>query len=328
MSNTKRTVMVTLSLLFATISMFCLSLMAGKVWVPPSAWFSDDMGWWIIFELRLPRAILATAIGAALGLSGAVLQGYLRNPLADPTLVGVSSSAALGAVGAIFLGFAMSPLAIFMSAMTGAALAVLLLAFLVGRSGSAIAFILAGMVLSSLSGSLTAFLVSIAPNPFATSEIISWLMGALTDRSFADVQVALPFIAAGMVLLALSARSLDLLSLGEDAARSLGLSTGRLQAIIVIGLGLAVGACVAVSGVVGFVGLIVPHLVRPLLGQRPSALLLPSALGGAALLLAADSLVRMLPGAGEVRLGIAMALIGTPFFFALLVRMRRRSVWP
>lgn len=328
MSNTKRTIAVTLSLLFVAMVMFCLSLMAGKVWVPPSAWFSDDMSWWIIYELRLPRAILATAIGAALGLSGAVLQGYLRNPLADPTLVGVSSSAALGAVGAIFLGFAMSPFVIFMSAMAGAALAVLLLAFLVGRSGSAIAFILAGMVLSSLSGSLTAFLVSIAPNPFATSEIISWLMGALTDRSFADVQVALPFIAAGMVLLALSARSLDLLSLGEDAARSLGLSTGRLQAIIVAGLGLAVGACVAVSGVVGFVGLIVPHLVRPLVGQRPSALLLPSALGGAALLLAADSLVRLLPGAGEVRLGIAMALIGTPFFFALLVRMRRRSIWP
>lgn len=306
---------------------FGLSLMAGKVWVPPSAWFGDDTGWWIVLELRLPRAILATAIGAALGLSGAVLQGYLRNPLADPTLVGVSSSAGLGAVTAIFLGFAMSPLAIFGSAMAGAALAVLLLAFLVGRSGSAIAFILAGMVLSSLSGSLTAFLISIAPNPFATSEIISWLMGALTDRSFADVQAAVPFIVAGMALLALSARSLDLLSLGEDAARSLGLSTGRLQVMIVAGLGLAIGACVAVSGVVGFVGLIVPHLVRPLVGQRPSSLLLPSALGGAALLLAADSLVRLIPGAGEIRLGIAMALIGTPFFFALLVGMRRRSPW-
>jgi iron complex transport system permease protein len=327
MTGMSRNATVTVGLLLAVLLMFGLSLMAGKVWVPPSAWFGDDMGWWIIVELRLPRAILATAIGAALGLSGAVLQGYLRNPLADPTLVGVSSSAALGAVGAIFLGFAMSPFAIFASAMAGAALAVLLLAFLVGRSGSVIAFILAGMVLSSLSGSLTAFLISIAPNPFATSEIISWLMGALTDRSFGDVQMAVPFIVAGMALLALSARSLDLLSLGEDAARSLGLSTGRLQVTIVAGLGLAVGACVAVSGVVGFVGLIVPHLVRPLVGQRPSALLLPSALGGAALLLAADSLVRLIPGAGEVRLGIAMALIGTPFFFALLVGLRRRSPW-
>lgn len=318
---------VTLLLAFACIAMFGLSLMAGKVWVPFSAWFGDDTGWWIILELRLPRAILAAAIGAALGLSGAVLQGYLRNPLADPTLVGVASTAALGAVGAIFFGFALSPFAIFGSAMAGAALAVLLLAFLVGRSGNAIAFILAGMVLSSLSGSLTAFLISIAPNPFATSEIISWLMGALTDRSFDDVTMALPFIVAGVVLLAFSAPALDLLSLGEDAARSLGLSTGRLQAIIVAGLGLAVGACVAVSGVVGFVGLIVPHLIRPLVGQKPSALLLPSALGGAALLLAADSLVRLSPGAGEIRLGIAMALIGTPFFFALLIDMRRRSAW-
>lgn len=318
---------VALLLALGLVLTFGLSLMAGKVWVPASAWFGHDTGWWIIVQLRLPRAILAMAIGAALGLSGAVLQGYLRNPLADPTLVGVASTAALGAVAAIFFGFALVPFAIFGCAMAGAALAVLLLAFLVGRSGSAIAFILAGMVLSSLSGSLTAFLISIAPNPFATSEIVSWLMGALTDRGFDDVAMALPFIALGMALLACSAPALDLLSLGEDAARSLGLATGRLQALIVAGLALAVGACVAVSGVVGFVGLIVPHLIRPLVGQRPSALLLPSALGGALLLLAADSLVRLSPGAGEIRLGIAMALIGTPFFFLLLVDMRRRTSW-
>ena len=311
----------------AVVALFALSLTAGKIWVPPAAWLSGGPGGWILLELRLPRAILAGAIGAALGLSGAVLQGYLRNPLADPALVGISSTAALGAVSAIFFGLAAAPAIVFASAMTGAALAVVVLALLVGRSGSAIAFILAGMVLSSLSGSLTAFLISIAPNPFATSEIVSWLMGALTDRSMDDVRLALPPIAAGMLLLAFTGRSLDVLSLGEETARSLGLATGRLQATIAIGLGLAVGAGVAVSGVVGFVGLIVPHLVRPLVGQKPSALLLPSALGGAALLLAADSLVRLTPGAGEVRLGIAMALIGTPFFFALLAAMRRRPLW-
>jgi len=309
----------------AVVAMFALSLTAGKIWVPPAAWLSGGPGGWILLELRLPRAILAGAIGAALGLSGAVLQGYLRNPLADPALVGISSTAALGAVSAIFFGLAAAPAIVFASAMTGAALAVVVLALLVGRSGSAIAFILAGMVLSSLSGSLTAFLISIAPNPFATSEIVSWLMGALTDRSMDDVRLALPPIAAGTLLLALTGRSLDVLSLGEEAARSLGLATGPLQALIAIGL--AVGAGVAVSGVVGFVGLIVPHLVRPLVGQKPSALLLPSALGGAALLLAADSLVRLTPGAGEVRLGIAMALIGTPFFFALLAAMRKRPLW-
>ena len=318
---------IALLLGLAVILLFGLSLMAGKVWVPPSAWLSDDRGWWIILELRLPRAILATAIGAMLGLSGAVLQGYLRNPLADPTLLGISSSAALGAVAAIFFGIALSPALLFASAMAGAVAAMLLLALLVGRTGSAVGFILAGMVLASLSGSLTAFLISISPDPFATSEIINWLMGALTDRGFADAWLALPLMATGALILAFTGRSLDLLTLGEESARSLGLGLGRLQALVVVGVGLGVGASVAVSGVVGFVGLIVPHLVRPLVGQKPSALLLPSALGGAALLLCADSLVRLAPGPSEIRLGIAMALIGTPFFFALLLTMRRRAPW-
>ena len=320
-----REVHASLILALAAALLFALSLMAGKAWIAP--WSIDPRGWWIVAELRLPRAILAASIGAVLGLSGAVLQGYLRNPLADPALIGVSSSAALGAVTAIFLGAALSPVALFGSAMAGAAGAMLLLGLLAGRTGSAIGFILAGMVLSSLAGSLTAFLISISPNPFAVSEIISWLMGALTDRSFADVKLALPFMAAGALILALSAHSLDVLNLGEETARSLGVRLGRVQALVIVGLGLAVGASVAVSGVVGFVGLIVPHLVRPLVGQRPSALLLPSALGGAALLLAADSLVRLAPGAGEIRLGVAMALIGTPFFLAMLLTMRRRAPW-
>lgn len=306
---------------------FIASIASGKVWVPPSAWFADSPGGWIIFELRLPRAILGAAIGAVLGLSGAVLQGYLRNPLADPAIVGVSSSAALGAVAAIFFGIAVSPLVMFACAMAGAGIAMLALVALVGRAGNAIGFILAGSVLSSLAAALTAFLVSIAPDPFATQEIINWLMGALTDRGMTELVLALPFMAAGAVLLALTGRSLDLLNLGEEAALSLGLHAGRTRALIVGGLALAVGASVAATGVVGFVGLIVPHLLRPIFGQRPSALLLPSALGGAALLLFADSAVRLTPGAGEVRLGVAMALIGAPFFFALLLNLRRRAPW-
>jgi iron complex transport system permease protein len=306
---------------------FVFSLTAGKVWVPLSAWGSGDPRWWIIVELRLPRALLGLAIGAVLGLSGAVLQGYLRNPLADPALIGVSSTAGLGAVIAILLGLGAAPFVLFGSAMAGAAAAVILLAVLVGRSGSALAFILAGTVLQSLAGSITAFLISIAPNPFATAEILGWMMGALTDRSLEDVVRALPFMAAGCAVLGVTGRSLDLLSLGEETARSLGVRTGRLQAWIALGTGLAVGSAVAVSGVVGFVGLIVPHLVRPLVGQRPSDVLLPSALGGAALVLFADSLVRLAPGAVEIRLGIAMALLGTPFFFALLLRFRRSHAW-
>jgi iron complex transport system permease protein len=308
------------------VLLFAGSLMAGKVWVPPAVWFSGDPRWWIVAELRLPRAILGLAIGAALGLTGAVLQGYLRNPLADPAVVGVSSSAALGAVTAIVVLSASAPLVIFGAAMVAACGSMLLLAGLAWRADSQVAFILAGTVLASLAGALTAFLISIAPNPFATAEIIDWIMGALTDRSFAEVQLALPFIAIGCVLLLFTGRALDALTLGEAAARSLGVRLQRTQMLIVLGAGLAVGASVAVTGVVGFVGLIVPHLLRPLTGAKPSALLLPSALGGAALVLAADSLVRLGPGASEIRLGVAMALLGTPFFFLLLLKMRR-SAW-
>ncbi len=315
-----------LGLALLTALLFTASLAAGKVWVPFDAWFSQDPRWWIVAELRLPRAILGLAIGAALGLTGAVLQGYLRNPLADPAVVGISSSAALGAVAAIVLLSASAPLVIFGCAMLAACGAMLLLAGLAWRAQSAVAFILAGTVLASLAGALTAFLISVAPNPYATAEIIDWIMGSLTDRSFAEVQLALPCIAAGCALLLFTGRALDALTLGEDAARSMGMRLERTQLLVVLGSGLAIGAAVAVTGVVGFVGLIVPHLLRPFVGAKPSALLLPSALGGAALLLAADSLVRLAPGASEIRLGVAMALIGTPFFFALLLRMRR-SAW-
>ena len=310
------------ALAVATVLLFGLSLAAGKVWVPASAWFSPDPHWWIVVELRLPRAVLGLAIGAVLGLSGAVLQGYLRNPLADPAVVGVSSSAALGAVAAIVLGLAGS-FGLFACAMLGAAGAMALLAALTWRSESAVAFILAGTVMASLAGAITAFLISIAPDPYATAEVIDWLMGALTDRGWRDALPALPFMAAGGVLLLLTGPALDALTLGEAAARSMGVRLGRLQALVVAGTGLTIGASVAVTGVVGFVGLVVPHLLRPVFGQRPSALLLPSALGGAALVLAADSLCRLAPGAAEVRLGVAMALIGAPFFLALLLKERR-----
>lgn len=312
-------------LVLLTVVAFLFSLMAGKVWIAPADWFADNANGWIMAELRLPRAILGLSIGAVLGLSGAVLQGYLRNPLADPTVIGVSSSAALGGVTAIFLGLTAYPLGLFACAMIGAALAMLLLAAMAGRRGGPLGFILAGMVLSTLAGSLTAFLISISPNPFATSEIIAWLMGALTDRGMDDVVHALPFMLLGGVLLLGTGRGLDALTLGEDAAIGLGFNPARERWLIVAGVGLAVGASVAVSGVVGFVGLIVPHFIRSLAGERPSAILVPSALGGAILTLTADSLVRLVPGVGEVRLGIAMAVLGAPFFFLLLARIRSRA---
>ena len=307
----------------AVVLLFVLSLGAGKVWVPPAAWFGTDPIGRIVLELRLPRAVLGLLLGASLGLAGAVLQGFLRNPLADPAVLGVSSTAAFGAVAAILLGLGSAGM--FVVAMGGAGVAMALLAVLAARGGGTVAFLLAGTVLASLAGALTAFLIAVAPNPYAVAEVMDWLMGALTDRGWPDVARAAPPMLVGCGVLLLTGRALDALTLGEDAARSLGMSPGRTQALVIVGCGLVVGAGVAATGVIGFVGLVVPHLLRPLFGARPGTLLLPSALGGAALLLAADSLCRLAPGAGEIRLGVAMAMLGAPFFLALLLRGEERA---
>jgi iron complex transport system permease protein len=319
-----RTLTLNLALLAGIALAFALSLIAGKVWIPLDAWTAGDPRWPIIAELRLPRTLLAALVGAALGLSGAAMQGYLRNPLADPGLFGVSSGAALGAVISLYFGYVASPLLLPAFSLTGAGITMAILALLVGRSGSVIVFTLAGVILSSVAGSMTALAISLAPTPFATSQIVTWLMGALTDRSWDDVWLALPLLALGCVLLAFTGRTLDALTLGESAARSMGVDPLRLQLLIVIGVALCVGASVATAGIIGFVGLIVPHLVRPFVGNRPSAVLLPSALAGALLLLLADSLVRAVPTVSELRLGIAMSMLGGPFFLVLLLRMRRR----
>jgi iron complex transport system permease protein len=301
-----------------------LSLLAGKVWIAPAQLLTGDDRWAIIAELRLPRVVLAVLIGAGLGMAGAAMQGYLRNPLADPGLFGVSATAALGAVISIFFGLAATPFMLSGFALAGAALAVLLLSVIAGQSGSIIVFTLAGVVISSLAGALTALVISLAPTPFATGQIITWLMGALTDRSWDEVALAAPLIVLGMAIIATAGRALDALTLGEAAARSLGVRPALLQAQIVIGVGLVVGASVAAAGIIGFVGLIVPHLIRPFTNRRPGAVLLPSALAGALLLLIADTAVRAAPTVSELRLGIAMSLLGAPFFLLLLLKMRRQ----
>jgi iron complex transport system permease protein len=315
---------VNLSLMLALILAGFGSLLAGKVAITPADWFAGDLGSLIIAELRLPRLVLGLLVGASLGLSGAVMQGYLRNPLADPGLFGVSSSAALGAVASLYFGVGASALLLPGFALAGAAAGMAALALVVGRSDSLILFTLAGLLLASLTGAFTTLLISIAPTPFVTSEIVNWLIGALMDRSWRDVQIALPLVLAGALILAPTSRALDALILGETAARSLGVDMRALLWRVVLGVGLLVGASVAVAGIIGFVGLIVPHLVRPLVGNRPSAVLLPAALAGALLVVVADTAVRLLPTVSELRLGVAMSLIGAPFFLMLLARMRRQ----
>ena len=296
-----------------------LSLLAGRVWIDPASTPNAAV---ILMELRLPRALLALVIGAGLGAAGAAMQGYLRNPLADPGLFGIAPGAALGAVVALYFGLT-AGFALPAFALAGAGGAMALLALIAGRTGGIALFTLAGLMVASLAGALTSLAISLAPNAFATSAIVTWLMGALTDRGWADLWIAAPLTLAGIGVLALAGRSLDALTLGEDVARSLGVDPARLMALLVVGTGLTVGGGVAVAGIVGFVGLIVPHLVRPFTDRRPSALLLPSALAGALLVLVADVVCRLLPLVTELRLGIALSLIGAPFFLGLLLKMRR-----
>jgi iron complex transport system permease protein len=313
--------------LTALLLVLCaLSICAGRIWTPLTNFSGPaDPRWLIITELRIPRTLLGILVGAALGLSGASLQGYTRNPLADPGVLGVSAMAALGAVLTLYLGLAVgSPWILTAFAMGGAAVGVTLLILIAGPAGDAVGFLLAGVILSSIASAGVALALSLAPNPWASSEITTWLMGSLADRSIIDVRTAAPFIIIGGALLLTTGPAVDALTLGETGASALGVSLRNVQITIAVGVGLACGAAVAVTGVIGFVGLIVPHAVRRFVGERPSRLLAPSALAGADLLLAADILVRATPHADEVHVSVAMAAVGAPFFLALLISMRRK----
>ena len=320
---------LTLLLGLALVGALLLSLGIGPSRLGPldtlvALFRGDDAAAVIVREIRLPRAALGLVIGATLGLSGAGLQGLFRNPLAEPGIVGVSSFAAFGAVVALYFGLhAAFPLALPLAGMAGALAAALLLHAIAGREAGTLTLILVGVVLSSLGGALIALAVNLSGNPYALTEIVFWLMGSLADRSLDHLWLALPFSLAGWLLIASTGRALDALALGEDAAESLGFALAGVRLRLIAGTALAVGAGVSVAGSIGFVGLIVPHLLRPLVGHEPGRLLLPSALGGAVLLLLADVLVRLAPTATELRLGVLTALIGVPFFLFLALKTRR-----
>ena len=279
----------------------------------------------IVREVRLPRALLAVLIGATLGLSGAALQGFLRNPLAEPGLIGVSASAALGAVVTFYTGLAsLFALALPLGGLVGAFIGVILVQGLAGRGASPLTLILAGIAVTSFAGALTSLALNLAPNPFAALEIMFWLMGSLADRSFEHVWLSAPFMIAGWLLLMTLARPLDALTLGEDAAQTMGFDLRAARHRLVFGTALCVGAATSVAGAIGFVGLIVPHVMRPLVQHRPGALLPASALGGALLTLVADVAVRLLSPDRELKLGVLTALVGAPFFLLLVLRHRRQ----
>jgi iron complex transport system permease protein len=312
----------TLVAALALLILIPASLIAGHVWLTPT---TPDLARLIIFELRLPRAVLAVLVGSALGLAGAVLQGLTRNPLAEPGLLGISAGASLGAVIAIYFGFALiSPAVTPVAGLLGA-LGAMSLTFALGRGGSTIALILAGSAVSALAAACISLALNLAPSPYAAYEIMTWLMGSLTDRSWDQVELGGPFILAGCAMLAFTGRSLDLLSLGELQAQSLGLHPERLQVLALVGTALAVGAATSIVGAIGFVGLVAPHLVRPFVGHQPSRILLPSALVGAAILLGSDICVRLVHVGPELKIGVLTSLLGTPFFFWLVLQLRKTS---
>jgi iron complex transport system permease protein len=307
------------------------SLLAGEVWLDPvsaaKAVISPQpsLAQLIILDVRLPRLVLGLLIGGILGLSGAVLQGLLRNPLAEPGLLGVSTGASLGAVIAIYYGFSAAvPLAAPLFALTGG-LITAGAALLLARGGGTLAVILAGAAVSSIAAAGVSLALNLAPNPYAAYEIMTWLMGSLADRSWDHVVLVAPLILAGAVLLFLTARGLGALALGEAQAESLGIDVRRIRLLALLGVALGVGAATAVAGAIGFVGLLAPHFVRPFVNHDPARVLAPATLAGAVLVTTADIATRTVELGPEIKLGVFISLVGAPFFLWLVLRVRRAS---
>lgn len=277
----------------------------------------------VLWQVRAPRAVCALMVGAALGLAGAVLQGLLRNPLADPGVLGVSATAALGAAGAIVLGAAAIPGLVEGAALIGAALAGLLLVAIAARVRAPEALILFGVALSSFAGALTALIFNLSPSPIAAAEVMNWLLGSVQNRSWIDVAWVAPALAVAAVLATGASPGLRMLTLGEEAARASGLSMGRMRVLALIASAVAAGAAVAVAGVIGFVGLAAPHLVRAAVRGDPGRLLMPSALAGGLMLVLADLAARLVPTDQELKLGVFTALVGAPLFALIAWRAAR-----
>jgi len=303
-----------------------LSLLIGRSNGPSFGFDYGALTDAVLYQIRLPRTLLGALIGGTLGLCGAALQGLTRNPLAEPGILGVSSGAALGAVVMFYFGLAAtdSSLVLAAGAIVGSLASLAILYVLAGRAPDLVRLVLAGVGINALAAALTSLALNFAPSPYAALDIVLWMFGSLNARSMNHVWMLLPLAVPGWLLVAASARGLDALALGQDTAASLGFSVRRTLWLVVTGTALAVGAAVAVSGIIGFVGLVVPHLLRPWVGYRSTRLLLPSFLGGALLTLTADIVVRLMPPGPELKLGVVTALIGAPFFVHMVLTSRGR----
>lgn len=311
------------SLALAALSLAALAL---GVWLGPVAvpnpFAPDEATRAIVWDIRVPRALTAWLVGAALGLSGAALQGLLRNPLADAGVLGLSGFAALGAVIAFAFGFSLlAPVA----ALAFALIAAIAVTTLGWSSRGPASLVLIGVGLSSFAGGLIALALNLAPNPGALADLVNWTLGSVEGRSFEHVALVGGCFTVGTALILFAARGLQALTLGEEAAAAIGANLPQTRALVVLGAAACAGGATAVAGVIGFVGVAAPHLVRAFAGHDPARLLIPSAFAGGALLVCADLAVRMLPTDTELKLGVAAALLGGPLFALIAARLASRG---
>lgn len=280
----------------------------------------------VVWAIRLPRALAAFLVGATLGISGAALQGLLRNPLAEPGVLGVSAFGSVAGIASISFGLAaVSPIILPVAVIAGALIATSFIAIAAIWTRSVVTLILIGVGASSFAGAVTSLLVNFAPNPFSLAEMMNWVLGSVANRSFHDIALVFPFMAIGLTILLFASRGLSVLTLGEETAHGVGLNLLRQRIMTVTGAGIATGASVALAGAIGFVGIVAPHLVRPLVGYDPSRTLIPSALLGGTMLVVADIAVRILPSANELKLGVVVAIIGAPIFILVVLQRREFS---
>jgi len=308
------------------LALLSFAALAAALWLGPTPladpFATDDATRTIVWEIRFPRALTAWLVGAALGLSGAALQGLLRNPLADSGVLGLSGFAALGAVIAFAFGFAaFAPLA----ALVFAFIAALIVTSLGWSARGPASLALIGVGLSSFAGGLIALALNLAPNPGALADLINWTLGSVEARSLDHAFLVAAFLAVGAALILFAARGLQALTLGEEAAAAIGANLSRTRWLVILGAAACTGGATAVAGIIGFVGVAAPHLVRALAGHDPARLLVPSALAGGAMLVCADIAVRLLPTDTELKLGVAAALIGGPVFALIAARLASRG---
>ncbi|MDO6462296.1 iron ABC transporter permease [Granulosicoccaceae sp. 1_MG-2023] len=324
-TRAQRRLLIIGALIVAVLFLISLFMRSGTLALAQIALQGDAGLRALIFEqIRLPRALIALFVGATLGICGAAMQSLLRNPLATPGLVGSSSGAALGAVLLFYLGNGtVSWLAMPLAGTFGSLLAMAFVYALAGRDSSITTLILAGVAVNAVATSMLSLILNLAPSPYAVQEVVLWLLGSVANKSLNDFYLMLVPMTLGWLLLRGCGRSLNALTLGEDTAHTMGVNINRLRWRIFLAISLAIGAAVSTTGMIGFVGLVVPHLLRPLVGYEPARLLPLSALGGAAMLLAADIVVRLFPASVDIKIGVITSIVGAPFFLWLIIRTRR-----